>query len=198
MDFAKYLFKKKQTKEKQVKIFNLLQTIENNGKYNIKKSDNNSILVEMIHDNFNKMSDEEIKNTVTKCLGINEMKKILLDYELQNIHLIPKKISMNKFNKIAMKYLNRYQFKAGGFMFDDNWVFYSGTLNKYKLKQNESIFENTIYENCVYMSDTYDYLSCIIKLLNSISINVKVTMHTKFYDRDKTYIVMLKCEYKNK
>lgn len=199
MDINTYLSSGNQSLEEKDKIFNLFQTLENYKKYNTVKNDipssqkQNSILCCAVNENFDKMSDEELKYVVTKCMNIDEMKKIILGYELRNIKIIPENMTLGQFGLCANNYLRRYQFKAGGFTLGDNWKMHDKKSKKYKLHDNELVFENTVHENYIHVQETYDFLANIIKLLNSITKNIKVTMHTKFYERDRTHLLILKC-----
>jgi hypothetical protein len=134
-----------------------------------------------------------MKNIVLKCMTDNGIKHILLNYELSNLKYETKNISLNEFKNGATYYLNRYTHKAGGFQFRNNWILLNNNTNLIQILNNEIIFMNTIDEKSLHFDETTTYLHNIIRLLSQISFRVKVSIHSKFIDRDKIYYVFIKC-----
>ncbi len=192
MDISEYLFA---SKEGQHKLYNALQQMDMHRNYGIQHTNADYILAEHIHNNYDHMSLEEMKHVVLKCLTEKDIRHILLKYELKYIQRKPSCVSLEQFKKIAIKYLHRYQSKAGGFRIGDcDWTIHDTTSRKYTINANEIVFENTINDNELHTRETVEYLEGILRLLNSISSQVVVTLHTKFYDRDKIQLLMLKCK----
>src|SRR4029078_8419630 len=93
----------------------------------------------------NKMDEIEQRKMVIKCLNMNNVKKILLNFELTHHKLIPKKMSLEEFLPICKLILERYQGKAGGFLIEDNdWVIHKPDSAEFEVKSNELLFVNTL------------------------------------------------------
>lgn len=194
MEIGKRLFDEHIKPKNKVKLYNFLCEIENNGVYNNRPANSDSDLAKIIYDNYHNMTMDEMRHFVSKCLSDTEVMHILLKYELKNLQYDKTDKSLRTFGKIANKILFRYQSRAGGFQFGDRlWKTYDKTSKKYHLFDNELIFENTIDANSFNDHETIEYIRDILNMLNSIAYNIKVSLHTKYLDRDKTYIMMLKC-----
>jgi len=194
MDIKKYLFNKKN----QVKVYNLFQQLEKQSIYNDCIQTTNPELSDFLYHNYDSMTLEEKKQIVTKCLTDNGINNILLKFELKNLDIQTKKLNLIEFKKIAIKILERYQSKSGGFCFGHtNWILHDCNSKKINVYENEVIFENTIYENQLHSDETVEFLHDILNILNKISSLIKVSLHTKYHERDKINVLLLKCVEKN-
>lgn len=103
---------------------------------------------------------------------------------------------MTTFIRKAKKIFHRYQSRAGGFHFGDIiWSCYKYPSKKYKLNSDEVVFSNTLHEDFVKDRETLEYLQNLRRILDSISKNIRVSIHQKFYPRDATYLIILKCKF---
>jgi hypothetical protein len=158
---------------------------------------NDAELAEFISKNFHSMSEEEMKHVALKCLNENGLKGILLEYEMKNLQIKPIQMQFKQFVRNANKILNRYQCKAGGFLFgNEKWKIHDYTSKKYYVKENEICFENSISVDFMVDSETISYLQNILKILNSIAVNISVSCHEKFSNRDKIFWIIFKCRTK--
>ena len=135
--------------EQEMKRYSLLHSLEKITNYqnNVTDNTNSHELAEYIHDNYHKMDEIELKIIALKCMDLNDFKRIILSYELRNFKPNQKieTMTLNKFKTHALKLLNRYQCKAGGFLIEDNeWCVHDNTSVKYEVEKNELLFENTI------------------------------------------------------
>lgn len=151
---------------------------------------------EYIHKYFDMMNEQELLMIATKCISKNKLKQILLQYELKNWIPLKKKMTINEFAKIAQKLLHRYQSRAGGFMIEDReWTLHKHGSNKYNLRKNEILFENTLSDDYRTDKETREYLFDIILLLNKLSDNITVSLHNMVSERDTIQWLMIKCTY---
>ena len=172
--------------EKEMKKYNLMHVMDDGKNYaNMIHSYSKDVkqeLAEYIHTNYNSMDETEMKTIALKCLDMNEIKKILLSFELKNYkhkHL-SQKMSLNEFTNEAMILFKRYQSKAGGFLLEDSeWIVYDNTTTKYEVSENELLFENTINTCDIDDDETTRYLDYIVKRLNSFAKNIYVEWRQK-------------------
>jgi hypothetical protein len=195
MDIEKHLFDETQPPKDKLKLYNFLHHIEDHGNYSSNLSQHiNTELAEIISKKYHLMTPEEMKHIAMRCLSENDVRRILLNYELKNLHREQTDVKLEEFAKIAQRILSRYQCKAGGFYFgDSSWTIHTWTSEKYEIYVNEIVFENTLSSTSLHEHDTTEYLRDILVALNKISTRVKVTIHSKYVDRDKTYVMMIKC-----
>lgn len=202
MDIENSLFNIESLPHNKIKLHNYLHQIDDAGKYCDKpmsENNNNKELAELIHKNYSSMTPEELKTIALKCLSEINLRHILLKYEITNLQSEPLDIGLNEFSVIAKKLLLRYHGKAGGFNFgEQHWTEHTKTSRKFDLFDDEILYENTLDESKRLDTDTKEYLRNILHVLNNISTNVKVSLHYKFKERDKIYIVMLKCKEINR
>lgn len=195
MDIEKHLFNTNVPPKDKIKLYNILCRIENNSIFIPTSKNNNTDLAELINKTYNSMTPEEMRYIALKCLTDTDIKHILLKYELQNLQREPSDIPLNEFEKIATKQLLKYQSRAGGFRFGNRiWKLYDSTSKKYHIYNNEIVFENTLDANSFKDHETLEYLNDILLVLNNISTKIKVTIHSKYFYRDKIHIIMLKCK----
>lgn len=196
MDTNKILFTNEPNDK--MKLYKFLHQMKSNEVYvskNIEATNSSQELAECIRENYDAIDVEEMKHFVLKCLTEKDTRRILLNYELKNLMVETKDIQLNEFKHTAQKVLNRYQSKAGGFdIADSHWEMHDSNSEKFEIYDNEIIFTNSIHESNLKNSETKDFLYHILRILNKISSMIKVSMHLKYYDRDKTYLLMLKCK----
>lgn len=196
MDISEYLFKKDIDKSKQMKIYNFFHELETCNIYDniikIETMNNDNKFSELIKDNYDKMDIDEMKTVLSKCITDNGVKHILLKYELMNYKCEPKKLHLKEFSEIAQRQLSRYQFKAGGFGFRCEWILHSKP-DKIKIKENEIVFENIITSENLTSPETMEYMKCIVSMLTRLSLLIKISIHSKYCDRDKLHRVFIKC-----
>jgi len=123
-----------------------------------------------IHANLDLMDSKEMGRNVLNILSHNQLKNILLDYELAHFEEEPININLDEFKKKAMKILNRYRRIEKSL--EDEWTVYTCNdhSDEYHVKKNEILFDNTAFNWNVHIRD---YMEKIIKRLNMISTKVK-------------------------
>lgn len=150
------------------------------------------VLANFIYDNFDKMNEQEMRIIANKCLEFNRVREIVLSYELK-YHKInnPVKMTLNEFKKYAKIILNRYQWKAGGYLIEDReWRVYDSKSAKYDIKKNELVFENTRCLVDVNDCDTIEFMNNICKKLDGITLNIHIEWRNK-QNYESKYINLL-------
>ena len=132
----------------------------------------------------------EMRKLVSTCLSDEGVKYIINRYDLSNRSYGEDNLTLQQFAECAKKILKKYKSME---LSDNEWTYYDSNCTKYDLFENEAIFENTIHANFINDNETHYYLKHIVRLLNTISNNVSVTIHKKYCERDKIYIIMIKC-----
>jgi len=190
--------------EKEMKKYNLLHILEKQTNYqnniNLKESQESQELANYIHKNYYKMDEIELKLIALKCIDLNEVKRIILSYELKNYKPEQKNgtMSLNKFKIHAFKLFNRYQCKAGGFYIEDNeWIMHDNTSVKYEVDNNELLFENTISVVDENDNESEYFLEYLVKRLNLIADNIDVELRQKQNEHSKVINVLLWVTDKN-
>lgn len=151
-------------------------------------------LAEDINKHLDTMTEREMLIYFNKCYANETIRKMLLKYEFNIYTPIKKTMTFDEFIYEARKNLIRYHKKIGGFEIDDvDWSLYRGKNRKYKLKDNEIIFENTVNERDIHNQDLLKYLLRLVNILDNIAINVRITNKCYKVERDKIYIIMIKC-----
>lgn len=155
--------------------------IEYNEKYNKYKEkkllnnfNGNHEIAKKITNSFDETNDENTKKLFDEISNYNALKHHLLKYELNYLILDPinNATRENIIEKIIF-YLNRYQFRAGGYFLEDfNWKIYYPTDTKYNLLESQIIFENSTNEYGAENNETIEFLEKIVKLLNNITPNL--------------------------
>jgi hypothetical protein len=137
-----------------------------------------------IHKKYNKMSLEEMKNIVIRCMTKNQIKRILLEFELKYYEEIPKKITLKKFTILAKKILDRYQCKGGGYYIEDmDWEIHTYTSENYDIKENQVLFVNSIDKMDKDDNETIAYMKRITKRINGLSEDIDVEY--EFHDPEE-------------
>ena len=131
----------------------------------------------LLIDNLNRDKMEKI---LLKCLSDNQIKSLLLQYELQNKceknECINDISSIDNFIKQSQVILKRYQHKAGGYLLEDtDWEVHTDMSSKHDLSSNEVWFVNSASKPSVQNKETIRYIKSIVSLLNNICKNIDVS-----------------------
>lgn len=180
---------------KELSDYNILHQLEKLKNYqldngNSNTQETNTELASYLHSNFDTMDEKEMAILLTRCLGINDIKKNLLAFEFKNYKRIPvKHMTLENFKNIALTIIDRYQWKAGGFKIEDKeWVIHTSESNDYEVKKYELLFENTLDKFDLDDEETDDFIDDLLKHLNSIAENINVEFRQK---NDKKKIVRI-------
>lgn len=168
--------------QKEMKVYDLMHRLESSKNYlfsdDERSKEERQELAEFIYNNLDKLDEFELKTIALKCMSNKDIKRYLLSYELKNYNIkCVEKMSLDQFLLIALSYLNRYQWKAGGFFIeDDQWTVYRhGDYDlSTNVRANEILFENTVYFTYSHDYDTVSYLDSLTDILNSIATNISV------------------------
>lgn len=174
-----------------------LNKLSNFGIDNSKITDDGNI-AQMLFQSYNNMTDIELAKILIKTMTNKEIRSQLLRYELKFYEQQHRfELSLDEFKREVFHILNRYHHKAGGFKIDDRiWMCHDHTSKRYKIHSNEIVFENTISSDYIDDSECYKYLQLLIKRLNTLSTNIRVTFHTHHAPRDQMYYLLIKCSHK--
>ena len=178
------LFVNQYNNELIMKKYNVQHKIETLNTYNTQFSnleDGKHTLAKYIHNNYNTMDEKEMQTILMKCLNINKIKSLLLQYELENYEEIPQKcMSLSEFKNKARQIFARYQCRAGGFLIEDTqWTVHDSRSTRYDVKENELLFENTLNIVDLENDDVENYIYYIVKRLGSIAENIEVEIRQK-------------------
>jgi hypothetical protein len=150
----------------------------------IKDDDNH--LVDFIHNNYEKLSDEDLKSILTKILDIKQVKKFVLLYDLLNHTPIKdNNLDLFSFKKIIDNYLNRYTHRAGGFNLEDNT--WRCSFNAYEKKLS---YLNTV-SKLDYDIETRSFIKILCDKLNSYTDHYKLVYKKKDTEGDNIVYVKL-------
>lgn len=183
--------------EKNLKEYDFLHQLENSNNYgyidNKLSKELTDTLSNYIYNNFDKMSDEEIKNLTLKCLSLREMKRVLLSFELTNYKEDTKEcMSLDTFKNYAMKLFDRYTQKAGGFLIEDNkWTIHDDKSKFHEVRKNELLFENTINIIDSENPEINNFLEKLINRLNYIAKNITVELRFKNDNKNKIIYILI-------
>lgn len=161
--------------------------------YNNEYYDKRAIkLLELIGEDYKKMSEEELQNIGKKIIPINSIKKSIMSYEFINLKIKPIKMSLYECVKIGEKIINKYQCKAGGFdIEDEKWIMHKIDSEEYNVKENEILLENTICEYNFKNNETQKYLKKLLEIFNSIATNIVVTLDHIVLEEDDDISILL-------
>lgn len=177
--------------------YNVRYALESCRDYSIDTNSNNEekkLLAEYINQNFNNMDENELKILALKCLGENNLKKILLNHELNYFRHEKKHMTLDQFKNKAQLIFNRYQNKAGGFLLEDiDWVVYDHTATKYDINGNELLFENAVDVTDDDDTDTDLYLKNIVEMLQSLTSNIEIEIREKYHKKGKLVSYLIWC-----
>lgn len=159
----------------------------------------NENIAQILYEKFNIMDATEKKYIFEKLLSDEFINHHLLKYELENL-LPTKTTNKQDFIKQCEYYLKKYTFKAGGFLLDDVlWTYYSDTTKKYKLSENDLLFENSIYINYKNDSETLNFVNNLAQLFSKIDDNV-LSSTIKYFDNEQDGIswIVIRVKYNQK
>jgi hypothetical protein len=187
-----------------MKLYNNRHCVEKETNYYMASKKSDSDLASYIFDNYKNLdtvNDQELAQVAMKCLTPNQLKSILLEYELRNYKVEEyKEMTLEEFTKEAKFLLNRYQCKAGGFRIEDNeWTLYTSDnmpdSGEYYIKDNELLFVNTV-NNCDIESDETDtYLDSLVDRLDRLATNVDVEIRYEKSPKNKPSWLLLWITY---
>ena len=199
-----------------LKKYNILHHIDNNrfyrpihhGKTENAEPDiglNKQELASFIKNNYNKLSYEEKKSLVLKCLDEKEINAILLRYEYYNDEdLKPVKyMPLNDALSAILKIINRYQSKAGGYVVEDvDWTVIRHTDDSEKVKDNQILLQNTVTINEKDDGELSEYLKELEYKLGKIAENITIDIRGITMEKEKIeylhiWIIDEKCECEN-
>lgn len=171
------------------------QINEYNNKFNKYKNkkycnniDGDNKLAEQIYNEYN---NNDIKTLFDNIISENFIRHNLLKYELHNYIPLKKEMSMAELLDIIYNYIDRYQFKAGGFLLEDfKWKLYLPTDSKYNLLENQLLLENSTTEYGSYNNETKEYLDKLIQLINNTS-NIKSKYKFKYTNNIVWVIIII-------
>jgi len=117
--------------------------------------------------NYGKLIESEKKEIIKMFISNNEVDDILLKclikYYNPEKHIMNLETFISQCKKI-LKIFKRVFFDLE----DDEWNIYKFPNNRFEIKENEVIFENTIPLN--YVSDSFkEYIEHLIRILNNVS-----------------------------
>ena len=166
-----------------------------------------------INKNLYKMDHEEKKYLLHMCSSTYNIHNELLKIEFNYLNPKQEIMTLKNFCSHANKMLTRYQHKVGGFLLEDIvWTLYTYNDGKYNLTPNEIVFENTMpafhvpkrsesLKNDIYLlknyceiEETIIYLNKLTKLLNKLSVNIKISLKLIDSYRDDIIVVVLHCK----
>jgi hypothetical protein len=196
MDQDLLLFANQYDKEYEMVLYNEQHKAEKLKNYSyFSPPKNSSDLALQIYNNFDHMSEQEMRNIASQCLSIEQVKSILLSFEMENYIQKPVlKLSLDEFTEICLSKLNRYHWKAGGFLFEDyEWCVYKYGSLKYCVEENEVLFENTVDVSDMLDSNTEKYIVNLEKVLSSIAENITIDIRKKDNIKGKTIYILIWC-----
>lgn len=155
-------------------------------------------IAQYINKNIDKMDDVERKSLLITLMDDKKIKCELLKYELRYLDMDFKISDFNKFINFVRNTLKKYHMKAGGFLCEDNeWSEHDHKSEKYPLKSNELIFDNSIKRVNRYDFQITVYISDLLYFINRhIDDNLKISYRLIEYT-DEIYWMVLKLCNKN-
>lgn len=173
--------------ENDMKIYDVMHKMEAHKNYFIidEQQTKNVDLVQYIHNNYDKFDHGDLKQCLMKCITEKEMRRIILNYELQHYTTDPvDNMEFFDFCAKSKQIFDRYQGKAGGFHIEDEWNVHTYESEEHNVKNYEVMFENSIENYFVDDGETENYLFHIDRILNGLANNINVEIRfredTKF------------------
>lgn len=164
----------------EVTKYNLYVELDNSYLDEEESTTQSEQLSEYIYNNFNKMSEIELKYMINKCISKKDITKIILTYELLHYKPEPKQMALDEFIKEVSSILQRYQGKAGGYSIEDSiWAVHKRDSERYEMEDNEVVFENTLFITSERDEETALFMKRIINRLESISTNFELELQFK-------------------
>nr|QBK88486.1 MAG: hypothetical protein LCMiAC01_01630 [Mimivirus LCMiAC01] len=156
-------------------------------------------LAETIHNKYDGMSMDEMRNTVASCMSDKHVKRTLLNFELKYSIITPvfKKLSIEQFTKEALQILKKYQCKAGGYYIEDrDWTVHTQTSDEYEVKNYQIVLENSADKRNCQDNETINYLKNIVRLLNGLSNDIKVEYEIDEPEKGNIVWILIWCTHK--
>jgi hypothetical protein len=179
-------------KKQELSTYNILHKLERFKNYNLNGGDTNTVeqntdFAHYLNKNFDNMDEIEIGKFLVKCLGPIDIKKQLFAFEFEhNTYDHIKNMTLVEFTEKALKLINRYQWKAGGYLIEDNeWIIHKSNSDSsdYNIKKYEVLFENTLDKSDLNDEETYNFINQLLNHLNSFCDNIKVEFKQKIEKR---------------
>lgn len=181
--------------EKELKQYHILHKLEKYKNYNNKikllNKEEESKLAEYINKNYNTMDEIEMKMIALKCMDINDIKKHILSFELENYIQEPvEHMELTDFIKQVKKIFIRYQCKAGGFIIEDiEWTIHKTGSHDYDILENEILFANTIAVCDEDDIELENYFNNLLPRLNSVAKNITVELREDHGKRNNHILI---------
>lgn len=202
------ILNKYKDKIKEMKMFNSMHSIdasncymsdeERDIRYFKKSLLEPQSIAKYIHKNYDRMDDCEKRLLLQKVLTSNRVNNELLKFELKYYQPTPVNMSLETFGKKAYRLLKRYQGKAGGFYIEDNeWALYDHTSEKYRLRKNKVIFENTIDILDSKDNETIKFIKRLVNKLNYLADNIEVSYDIIESNEDSLSRIYIECKDKS-
>lgn len=133
-----------------------------------------------LYKNINIMDEVERRKYLINLLDDSYVLSELYRYELKCLNLDKRIADLNELANFMETSLRRYHMKAGGHLCEDTvWTKHDKTSNKYPLKENEIVFENSIkYINrndsriCEFITDLLHFFN--IHMSDNLSISYRM------------------------
>ena len=192
-------------KIKEMKMYNSLHSIdasncymsdeERDKRYFKKNSLDTQNIAKYIHKNYDRMDEQEKRFLLQKVMTSTKVNNELLKFELKYYQPSPREMTLEEFKKKASRYLRRYQGKAGGFYIEDNdWELYDHTSEKYRLRKNKIVFENTIDIVDSRDNETIKFIKRVVNKLNRLCDNIDVSYDIIEANEDSLSRIYIECK----
>ena len=184
-----FLNEAKHKKEEMMKYIKAheQEALNNYGYDKDKTDEKKQKIATFIHDHYDTMTINEMKNMVLECMKEKKIRKELLEFELRYYSKQSGAMSIKKFTKFAKEILDRYQSKAGGFWIEDmDWEIHRSESEKYDVKNHEVLFANSVDKTDKDDNENLHYLKRLVTRLNSLSEEIEVKY--EFYGPEKGLI----------
>lgn len=133
------------------------------------REQNKNDFSKILFDDLQKMNSKEKLIFLSKCLTENEINKLLLQHELQYLHLDKKFFTKDEFIKECIKLLNHFLVLVRDLFDDNEWNIYVMENNIYELKTNEIIIENTIHLVHSENKEIRNFMINMTRIMNELS-----------------------------
>jgi len=150
-------------------------------------------VAEYIHNNYNSMDENEMGNLLIQHTPINKIRRELLNIEFK--YYIPESVndmSFDRYITTAVPFLNRFLLTTVGSEFEDTeWNIHNFSSDKFKLEENQIVFEIT----SPIIPSKKSLIYNLKKILNNICDSIDVKYRTMSIRN--TNLIIFKCTHKN-
>ena len=129
-----------------------------------------------INKDLEKLDDNYWLQVCDEILTPFGIRSLLLEYELTHYTCKPKEYDLQEFAQEADLLLNRYQKYIINDLEDIQWTLHDKTSKRYKVGENEILFENSVPQVDFTGLETETYLNRIKNRLNMMVSNIKVDL----------------------